>query len=76
MLNRQSPWLIRLLLPPSERSAPLSQSRERRKHVLSIVNGRESNIVMGTLVGPEIGAISTETFTLPAGGSPGAFPTR
>jgi glucosamine--fructose-6-phosphate aminotransferase (isomerizing) len=49
--------------------ASLRYARERRQHVLSIVNvqtstiARESEIVMPTLAGPEIGVASTKAFT-------------
>ena len=49
--------------------ASLRYARERRQHVLSIVNvqtstiARESDIVMPTLAGPEIGVASTKAFT-------------
>jgi glutamine---fructose-6-phosphate transaminase (isomerizing) len=49
--------------------ASLRYAREHKQHVLSIVNvpnstiARESNIVMPTLAGPEIGVASTKAFT-------------
>ncbi len=49
--------------------ASLRYAREHAQHVLSIVNvptstiARESNIVMPTLAGPEIGVASTKAFT-------------
>jgi glucosamine--fructose-6-phosphate aminotransferase (isomerizing) len=49
--------------------ASLRYARERAQHVLSIVNvptstiARESDIVMPTLAGPEIGVASTKAFT-------------
>jgi glutamine---fructose-6-phosphate transaminase (isomerizing) len=49
--------------------ASLRYAREHRQHVLSIVNvptstiARESDIVMPTLAGPEIGVASTKAFT-------------
>jgi len=49
--------------------ASLRYARERKQHVLSIVNvptstiARESDIVMPTLAGPEIGVASTKAFT-------------
>jgi len=49
--------------------ASLRYARECRQHVLSIVNvaassiARESDIVMPTLAGPEIGVASTKAFT-------------
>src|ERR1700728_1350202 len=49
--------------------ASLRYARERRQHVVSIVNvpassiARESDIVMPTLAGPEIGVASTKAFT-------------
>ncbi len=49
--------------------ATLRYAKEQRQHVLSIVNvptstiARESDIVMPTLAGPEIGVASTKAFT-------------
>ncbi len=49
--------------------ASLRYAREHKQHVLSIVNvpgstiARESDIVMSTLAGPEIGVASTKAFT-------------
>jgi glutamine---fructose-6-phosphate transaminase (isomerizing) len=49
--------------------ASLRYAREHKQHVLSIVNvpnstiARESNVVMPTLAGPEIGVASTKAFT-------------
>ncbi len=49
--------------------ASLQYAREHRQHVLSIVNvptstiARESDVVMPTLAGPEIGVASTKAFT-------------
>ena len=49
--------------------ASLRYARERQQHVLSIVNvpnstiARESDVVMPTLAGPEIGVASTKAFT-------------
>ncbi|MGA8818762.1 MAG: glutamine--fructose-6-phosphate transaminase (isomerizing) [Xanthobacteraceae bacterium] len=49
--------------------ASLRYARERKQHVLSVVNvpsstiARESDIVMPTLAGPEIGVASTKAFT-------------
>jgi glucosamine--fructose-6-phosphate aminotransferase (isomerizing) len=49
--------------------ASLRYARERKQHVLSIVNvpnstiARESDLVMPTLAGPEIGVASTKAFT-------------
>jgi glucosamine--fructose-6-phosphate aminotransferase (isomerizing) len=49
--------------------ASLRYAREQRQHVLSVVNvpgstiARESEIVMPTLAGPEIGVASTKAFT-------------
>jgi glutamine---fructose-6-phosphate transaminase (isomerizing) len=49
--------------------ASLHYARERKQHVLSVVNvpnstiARESDIVMPTLAGPEIGVASTKAFT-------------
>jgi glucosamine--fructose-6-phosphate aminotransferase (isomerizing) len=49
--------------------ASLRYARERKQHVMSIVNvptstiARESDIVMPTLAGPEIGVASTKAFT-------------
>jgi glucosamine--fructose-6-phosphate aminotransferase (isomerizing) len=49
--------------------ASLRYAKERRQHVLSIVNvqtstiARESDVVMPTLAGPEIGVASTKAFT-------------
>jgi glucosamine--fructose-6-phosphate aminotransferase (isomerizing) len=49
--------------------ASLRYARERKQHVLSIVNvqtstiARESDVVMPTLAGPEIGVASTKAFT-------------
>jgi glucosamine--fructose-6-phosphate aminotransferase (isomerizing) len=49
--------------------ASLRYAREQKQHVLSIVNvpsstiARESDIVMPTLAGPEIGVASTKAFT-------------
>src|SRR5947209_6222953 len=49
--------------------ASLRYAREQRQHVLSILNvptstiARESDVVMPTLAGPEIGVASTKAFT-------------
>ncbi|HET7193051.1 MAG TPA: glutamine--fructose-6-phosphate transaminase (isomerizing) [Pseudolabrys sp.] len=49
--------------------ATLRYARENRQHILSIVNvptstiARESDVVMPTLAGPEIGVASTKAFT-------------
>jgi glutamine---fructose-6-phosphate transaminase (isomerizing) len=49
--------------------ASLRYAREHRQHVLSVVNvptstiARESDLVMPTLAGPEIGVASTKAFT-------------
>ncbi len=49
--------------------ASLHYAREHRQHVLSVVNvptstiARESDVVMPTLAGPEIGVASTKAFT-------------
>ena len=49
--------------------ASLRYSREHKQHILSIVNvptstiARESDVVMPTLAGPEIGVASTKAFT-------------
>jgi len=49
--------------------ASLRYAREHRQHVLSVVNvptstiARESDVVMPTLAGPEIGVASTKAFT-------------
>ncbi|MFZ2064932.1 MAG: glutamine--fructose-6-phosphate transaminase (isomerizing) [Xanthobacteraceae bacterium] len=49
--------------------ASLRYARERKQHILSVVNvpnstiARESDIVMPTLAGPEIGVASTKAFT-------------
>jgi glucosamine--fructose-6-phosphate aminotransferase (isomerizing) len=49
--------------------ASLRYAREQKQHVLSIVNvpnstiARESDVVMPTLAGPEIGVASTKAFT-------------
>jgi glucosamine--fructose-6-phosphate aminotransferase (isomerizing) len=49
--------------------ATLRYARDHRQHVVSIVNvptstiARESNVVMPTLAGPEIGVASTKAFT-------------
>jgi glucosamine--fructose-6-phosphate aminotransferase (isomerizing) len=49
--------------------ATLRYAREQKQHVLSIVNvpsstiARESDVVMPTLAGPEIGVASTKAFT-------------
>jgi glutamine---fructose-6-phosphate transaminase (isomerizing) len=49
--------------------ASLRYAREQKQHVLSVVNvptstiARESDIVMPTLAGPEIGVASTKAFT-------------
>ncbi len=49
--------------------ASLRYARERKQHVLSVINvpsstiARESDIVMPTLAGPEIGVASTKAFT-------------
>jgi glutamine---fructose-6-phosphate transaminase (isomerizing) len=49
--------------------ATLRYAREQKQHVLSVVNvpsstiARESNVVMPTLAGPEIGVASTKAFT-------------
>ena len=49
--------------------ATLRYARDHRQHVVSIVNvptstiARESNLVMPTLAGPEIGVASTKAFT-------------
>ncbi len=72
--------------------ASLRYAREHKQHVLSIVNvptssiARESDIVMPTLAGPEIGVASTKAFTcqlaalvalaIAAGRARGAFSAR
>ena len=49
--------------------ATLRYAKEQKQHVLSIVNvptstiARESDVVMPTLAGPEIGVASTKAFT-------------
>ena len=49
--------------------ASLRYAREQRQHILSVVNvptstiARESDVVMPTLAGPEIGVASTKAFT-------------
>jgi glucosamine--fructose-6-phosphate aminotransferase (isomerizing) len=49
--------------------ASLRYAREHRQHILSVVNvptstiARESDVVMPTLAGPEIGVASTKAFT-------------
>ncbi|MGH6969557.1 MAG: glutamine--fructose-6-phosphate transaminase (isomerizing), partial [Stellaceae bacterium] len=49
--------------------ASLRYAKERKQHVLSVVNvptstiARESSVVMPTLAGPEIGVASTKAFT-------------
>ncbi len=49
--------------------ASLRYARERKQHILSVVNvptstiARDSDIVMPTLAGPEIGVASTKAFT-------------
>ncbi len=49
--------------------AMLRHAREQRQHILSVVNvatstiARESDVVMPTLAGPEIGVASTKAFT-------------
>jgi len=49
--------------------ASLRYAREHKQHVLSVLNvptstmGRESDVVMPTLAGPEIGVASTKAFT-------------
>ena len=49
--------------------ATLRYAREHKQHVLSVVNvptstiARESDVVMPTLAGPEIGVASTKAFT-------------
>jgi glucosamine--fructose-6-phosphate aminotransferase (isomerizing) len=49
--------------------ASLRYAKERKQHVLSVVNvptstiARESDVVMPTLAGPEIGVASTKAFT-------------
>jgi glucosamine--fructose-6-phosphate aminotransferase (isomerizing) len=49
--------------------ASLRYAREHKQHILSILNvptssiGRESDVVMPTLAGPEIGVASTKAFT-------------
>ncbi len=49
--------------------ATLRYAREHRQHILSVVNvttstiARESDVVMPTLAGPEIGVASTKAFT-------------
>src|SRR5476651_395496 len=49
--------------------ATLRYARERKQHILSVVNvttstiARESDVVMPTLAGPEIGVASTKAFT-------------
>src|SRR6202158_2669456 len=49
--------------------ATLRYAREQKQHVLSVVNvatstiARESDVVMPTLAGPEIGVASTKAFT-------------
>jgi glutamine---fructose-6-phosphate transaminase (isomerizing) len=50
-------------------SGPASYAREKKQHILSVVNvptstiARESDVVMPTLAGPEIGVASTKAFT-------------
>src|ERR1041385_4283677 len=54
---------------PADTLASLRYAREHEQHVLSIVNmqgssiARESDIVLPTLAGPEIGVASTKAFT-------------
>src|SRR5476651_938960 len=49
--------------------ATLRYARERKQHILSVVNvttssiARESDVIMPTLAGPEIGVASTKAFT-------------
>ena len=49
--------------------ASLRYAREHKQHILSVLNvptstmGRESDVVMPTLAGPEIGVASTKAFT-------------
>ena len=49
--------------------ASLRYAKENKQHVLSVVNvptstiARESDVVMPTLAGPEIGVASTKAFT-------------
>src|SRR5262249_53396890 len=49
--------------------ATLRYAREQKQHVLSVVNvptstiARESDVVMPTLAGPEVGVASTKAFT-------------
>ena len=49
--------------------ATLRYAKEHKQHVLSVVNvptstiARESDVVMPTLAGPEIGVASTKAFT-------------
>src|SRR5215469_16534384 len=62
--------------------ASLRYARERGQHVLSVVNvptstiARESDIVMPTLAGPEIGVASTKAFTCQLAAAGGACGRR
>jgi glucosamine--fructose-6-phosphate aminotransferase (isomerizing) len=53
----------------ADTSATLRYAREQKQHILSIVNvptstiARESDLLMPTLAGPEIGVASTKAFT-------------
>jgi glutamine---fructose-6-phosphate transaminase (isomerizing) len=67
------PGMLAILISQSGETADtlasLRSARERKQHVLSIVNvptssiARESEIAMPTLAGPEIGVASTKAFT-------------
>jgi glucosamine--fructose-6-phosphate aminotransferase (isomerizing) len=57
--------------------ATLRYAKEHKQHVLAVVNvltstiARESDVVMPTLAGPEIGVASTKAFTARGGGRAG-----
>ena len=71
--SRSSPGNLAIFVSQSGETADtlasLRYAREHKQHVLSIVNvptstiARESDIVMPTLAGPEIGVASTKAFT-------------
>src|SRR5262249_61534105 len=54
---------------PADTLATLRYAREQKQHVVAVVNvptstiARESDVVMPTLGGPEIGVASTKAFT-------------
>ena len=64
-----SPMFVSQSGETADTLASLRYAREHKQHVLSVVNvptstiARESDIVMPTLAGPEIGVASTKAFT-------------